>query len=379
MRIAYVITRSDSIGGAHVHVRDLALNLLREGHAVTVLVGGEGPFTEELATKGIPYRSLRYLVRPIRPGTDLRGLWELRAALAELRPDLVSTHSSKAGWIGRLAARSLGLPVIFTAHGWAFTEGVPERERWVYVLAERLASPFASRIITVSEYDRALALQYRIAPAHKLVAVHNGMPDVPPTLHARSEADPVCIVMVARFEPQKDHATLLRALEGLRELAWELELIGDGPLLESVRIEAGRLGLLDRVRFLGARKDVAERLAEAQLFVLISNWEGFPRSILEAMRAGLPVVASDVGGVREAVVEGETGYLVPRGDEKALRARLRQLITNASLRVKMGQAGRKRFEERFTFEHMFKKTLKVYEDVLGTNLTRNGMQRFGTS
>jgi len=113
--------------------------------------------------------------------------------------------------------------------------------------------------------------------------------------------------------------------------------------------------------------------------VLIFVWEGFPLSILEAMRAGLPVVASDVGGVREAVMEGETGFLVPRRDGEALRARLRQLITNASLRVKMGQAGRKRFEERFTFEQMFRKTVEVYEDVLGTNLTRNGMQRFGTS
>jgi len=346
---------------------------------VTVLVGGEGPFTEELAVRGIPYRSMRYLVRPIRPSTDLRGLLELRAALTELRPDLVATHSSKAGWLGRLAARSLGLPVVFTAHGWAFTEGVPERKRKIYALAERLAAPFADRIITVSEYDRALALRYRIAPAHKLVTVHNGMPDVDPTLRACPEAEPVRLVMVARFEPPKDHATLLCALAGLRDLAWELELIGDGPLLERVRAEAERLGLLERVRFLGARKDVAERIAKAQLFVLTSNWEGFPLSILEAMRARLPVVASDVGGVREAVMEGETGFLVPRGDVGALRARLRQLIMNASLRVKMGQAGRKRFEERFTFEHMFRKTVEVYEDVLGTNLTRNGMQRFGTS
>jgi len=369
VNIVYVITRSDSIGGAHIHVRDLALNLLRAGHTVTVLVGGEGPFAAELAARGIPYRSLRYLVRPIRPGTDLRGLWELRAALAELKLDLVSAHSSKAGWLGRLAARSLGFPVVFTAHGWAFTEGVPEHKRKIYALAERLAAPFADRIITVSEYDRALALRYRIAPAHKLVTVHNGMPDVDPTLRACPEAEPVRIVMVARFEPQKDHTTLLCALVGLKDLAWELELIGDGPLLERVRAETGRLGLLERVCFLGARKDVAERLAKAQIFVLSSNWEGFPRSILEAMRAGLPVVASDVGGVREAVMEGETGFLVPRGDVGALRARLRQLIMNASLRVKMGQAGRKRFEEQFTFEHMFKKTLEVYEDVLGIKLS----------
>lgn len=374
LRIVYVITRSDIIGGAQVHVRDIALGLLHEGHVVTVLVGGEGPFTEELAAKGIPYRCLRHLVRPIRPGTDIRGFGELRAALAELQPDVVSTHSSKAGWLGRLAARSLGIPVVFTAHGWAFTEGVPERKRRVYALAERLASAFANRIITVSDYDRKQALRWRIAPAPKLVTVHNGLHDVAPRLYARPAVHPVRIVMVARFEPQKDHVTLLRALAGLTDLPWELELIGDGPLLEDVRAEAGRLGIRERIRFLGARKDVAERLAMAQVFVLASNWEGLPRSILEAMRAGLPVVASDVGGVCEAVLDNHSGFLVPRKDVEALRARLRQLIDNPSLRVKMGHAGRSRFKHHFTFRIMFSKTIQVYKSVLSVELARNKLR-----
>lgn len=373
MRIAFVITRSDSIGGAQVHVRDLAVHLLHEGHSVTVLVGGEGPFVEELAEKGIPYRCLRYLVRPIRPGIDLQGFWELRAALAELRPDLVATHSSKAGWLGRAAARSLGFRVVFTAHGWPFTEGVPGSQRWIYAQAERLAALFADRIITVSEYDRRLALRYRIAPAHKLVTVHNGLPDIAPTLYARPAVQPVRIVMVARFEPPKDHVTLLRALAGIRNLSWELELIGDGPLLKEMRVLAGRLGIGERVRFLGARKDVAERLAMAQIFVLVSNWEGFPLSILEAMRAGLPVVATDVGGIREAVIDDESGFLVPRKHAEALRACLFQLIDNLTLRVKMGRKGRMRFEQLFTFERMFRKTVKVYESVLHSASAMDGI------
>lgn len=365
MKIVYVITRSDAIGGAHVHVRDLACALLQRGHEVTVLVGGRGPFTGELEVRGVPYRSLVHLVRPIRPGTDLRGAVELRRALAELRSDLVSTHSSKAGWLGRMAARSLGIPVVFTAHGWAFTEGVPERERRLYALAERLAAPFADRIITVSEYDRELALRYRVACAKKLVRVHNGMPDIDPAYRSRPGVQPPTLVMVARFEPQKDHLTLFRALTELRELSWELELIGDGPLWETMRVEAQRLGLGERVAFLGARKDVAERLGKAQAFVLVSNWEGFPRSILEAMRAGLPVVASDVGGVREAVVDGETGFLVPRGDVAILCDRLRRLLQDPGMRVRMGTAGRRRYERHFTFEQMLDKTLKVYEEVVG--------------
>ena len=364
MRVVFVITRSDNVGGAHVHVRDLASYLVAEGHEVMVLVGGTGPFTEDLMARGVAYWSLKYLVRPIRLGQDTMAIWELRRVLAALRPDLVSTHSSKAGWLGRLAAKSLRLPVLFTAHGWAFTEGVPEWERRIYALAERLATPLADRIITVSEYDRQLALQLRVAPSHKLVTVHNGVPDVPASLRARPHTQPPRLIMVARFEPQKDHFTLLRAMYELRDLQWELELVGEGPLLDSVRSEVGRLGLVERVHFLGARRDVAERLALAQIFVLVSRWEGFPRTILEAMRAGLPVVASDVGGVREAVVDGVTGFVVPRGNGQQLAHCIRRLIDDPSLRTEMGSKGRARYEQHFDFKHMVRKTVAVYRQVL---------------
>ena len=144
------------------------------------------------------------------------------------------------------------------------------------------------------------------------------------------------------------------------EMPWELDLIGDGPLQLAVEAQARRLGIAERVRFLGLRRDVAERLAQSQLFVLATRWEGFPYTILEAMRAGLPVVASDVGGVREAVVHGETGLLVPRGDEQALRQRLSEMLASVDLRQRLGAAGRRRFEATFTFARMIDKTAAVY-------------------
>ncbi len=364
MRIAYVITRSDSIGGAHVHVRDLSLHLRALGHEAVVLVGGEGPFTEELSRHEIPFHSLRHLVRPISPLTDVRAVVELRKRLRAIRPDIVSTHSSKAGWVGRLAARTLRIPVVFTAHGWAFTEGVPERERRMYARAERWVAPLAHRIITVSEHDRQIALKERVAREDKLVAVHNGMPDIPPSFHANPGVQPPRIVMVARFEPQKDHETLFEAVRGLTDLPWTLELIGDGPTRASMERLADEVGIADRVEFAGVRRDVDRRLADAQLFVLVSKWEGFPRTILEAMRAGLPVIASNVGGVTESVAEGKNGYVVPRGDANALRERLRTLLVSPELRIQMGAEGRKRYEAEFTFERMLEKTLAVYERVL---------------
>jgi glycosyltransferase involved in cell wall biosynthesis len=130
------------------------------------------------------------------------------------------------------------------------------------------------------------------------------------------------------------------------------------------------------VRYLGQRNDVTQRLAESQIYALTSNWEGFPLSILEAMRAGLPVIASHVGGVGEAVKNGITGFLVPRADIEALVLRLGQLLSNPELRSRLGTTGRARYEKRYTFERSFRRTLAVYQEVLrdqpGTG--RSGMR-----
>ena len=360
-----MVARSDAIGGTSVHIRDLAATLIERGHKVTVVIGGEGPVTEALAERDVPYVSLKHLGRSVSVYRDARAFAEIRQTLKRLEPDLLSTHNAKAGILGRMAARTLGVPVLFTAHGWIFTDGVPALEASLYRTAERLAAPLADRIITVSEFDRRLAMEQRVAPADKLICVHNGMPDVPEAAHAQPEQDPPRLVMVARFEPQKDHDTLLRALAPLTNLPWQLDLIGDGQLRGKTEAQVKQLGLTERVHFLGVRTDVTEQLTTAQIFLLISNWEGFPRSILEAMRAGLPVIASDVGGSNESVSEGTSGFLIPRGDVETLRTRLEQLLRSAELRQRLGCAGRRRYEAEFTFEAMLAKTVQVYADVLG--------------
>ncbi|HEY9508041.1 MAG TPA: glycosyltransferase family 4 protein [Gemmatimonadales bacterium] len=370
LRIAYVITKASPIGGAQIHVRDLAAALASQGHAPTVITGGQGTFIDDLGALGIPIILLPHLTAPIRPLDDLRALQEMHAALAGLEPDLIAAHSSKAGILARLAARRLRVPVVFTVHGWAFTPGVPPLEAALYRGVERMVGPLASRIITVSEYDRRLGLAARVAPADRLVTVHNGMPDVPPALRADPARSPVRLVMVARYGPQKDHPTLLRTLASLREHPWELDLIGDGPAMGETQALARELGLDGRVHFLGQRNDVDRRLAAAQVGLLVTNWEGFPLSVLEAMRAGLPVVATDVGGVAESVRDGESGYLVPRGDVEQLRERLERLLSDPGLRARLGASGRARFVRDFTLDAAVARTLAVYRDTLAAGRTR---------
>jgi glycosyltransferase involved in cell wall biosynthesis len=364
LRIVYIITKASPIGGAQIHVRDLAAAVAAQGHSPTVITSGSGTFIDDLRQLEIPVLVLRHLSTPIRPLSDLRALGEVRSALATLNPDLIAAHSSKAGILARLAARSLRVPVVFTVHGWAFTPGVPPLQAALYRQVERLVGPLASRIITVSEYDRRLGLAARVAPEDRLVTVHNGMPDVPPELRADPARSPARLVMVARYGAQKDHPTLLRALADLRQHPWELDLIGDGPSMGQTEALATELGLAGRVRFLGQRTDVDRILAAAQVSLLVTNWEGFPLSILEAMRAGLPVVASSVGGVAESVRDGESGYLIPRADVAHLRDRIERLLTDPALRARLGAAGRARFVRDFTLSASVARTLGVYRAAL---------------
>ena len=367
MKLLYCITRSDTLGGAHIHVADMAAWMRKNGHDASVVVGGEGPYCDHLTARQVPYTTSRHLCRPINFLSDIRAVGELRRIFSAISPDLISLHSAKAGLVGRLASIGSSIPVLFTAHGWPFTEGVSKRKAGLYRGLERLTAPLAHRIITVSEYDRSLALDASVGKPDQVTAVHNAMPDVAALADPGRRNEPVRITMVARLDEQKDHEALLNALATLTDRDWVLDLVGDGPGEEALRDKGRQLGLEDRVRFLGLRDDVDSLLADSQMFVLTSHWEGFPRSILEAMRAGLPVVASIVGGILESVDEDVTGYLVPRGDADRLAGRLAHLIDYPDERVRLGQAGRQRFKEQFRFERMANRSLEIYEEILRDN------------
>ena len=364
MKIAYVVTRADSVGGAQVHVLDLAAVLRSQGHDATVLLGGDGPVTNELERRGIPYCSIPHLAKPLNPSADCRAALEIWKALRSLRPDLVAAHTAKAGMLARWAAVMAGVPAVFTPHGWAISDRISTRQGRIFRMLERFSGRVSARIINVCEYERRLALQYKIASDVKLAVVHNGIPDISAELLARTDREPPRLVTIARFEEPKDHRTLLLALSRLMEYEWTIDLIGDGPLQPAIERKAAELGLSHRMKFLGACRNVAPLLAGAQLFVLSTRSEAFPYTVLEAMRAGLPVVSSDVGGIREAVTDGQTGMLVPARDPSALCECLQQLISNPRLRAIMGGAARRRFLEQFTLDKMVTKTIQIYQEVL---------------
>ncbi|MCD3912407.1 glycosyltransferase, partial [Escherichia coli] len=148
MKVLYIITKADEIGGAQIHIRDLSSRLKEDGHDVVVIVGEHGALVDELIKRGVAYHIVPSLVREINPIKDLRAVIEISKLISILDPDIISLHSSKAGIIGRLAALRKKKPVIFTAHGWAFANGVSKNRQKLYCIIEKIIEPLASKIIT---------------------------------------------------------------------------------------------------------------------------------------------------------------------------------------------------------------------------------------
>lgn len=351
------------MGGASVHVLDLANYAIQQGHEVTIIVGGKGIFNQKANEKEINCISSRRLVRAIHPINDFLAFFELKKLIVSIAPDVVHLHSTKAGVIGRLVARSLGIPAIFTAHGWAFTEGVSSFHAKLYKQVERFMSRLSSKIITVSTYDKYLAVENNVASEELIETVHNGVPIIECNFVKRQH-DACSLIMVARFDQPKNHKDLITALLQISHLSWQLELVGSGPLLSEVKNYTNQLGLEHRVTFSGECHDVANRISQADIFLLISNWEGLPLTIIEAMRARLPVIVSNVGGVSELVIDNETGVLVDRGDINTIASTLSDLIQSQAKRLKMGELGYQRYLHFFTADQMFAKTFKVYKKVI---------------
>ena len=364
MKIVYIITRADEYGGAQVHVRDLSKWMRNHGHEVHVIGGQYGIVSKDIEENDVIFHEAPALIRHIHPIKDLKAFFEVRKILKNINPDIVSCHSSKAGLIGRIVARTMRKKAVFTAHGWAFTEGVSWKKKYIFRALEWFMAFIGNHIITVSRFDKIIALQYGVTRAKNMTVVHNGMPYRPPPPNAHSNDIPQ-LCMIARFSEQKDHTTLLNALAMIeKDKDWHLNLVGNGDDAP-YRALALSLGIEKKVTFHGQRTDVPDFLETQDIYLLISHWEGFPRSIIEAMRASLPVITTKTAGSPESVDQFRTGYVVPEKDPYKLYRAVNLLISDPLRCATMGEFGRKRYEKHFTFDEMAYKTLNVYETVLG--------------
>jgi glycosyltransferase involved in cell wall biosynthesis len=361
-RVLLVFQPTD--GGVFRHVRDLAERLPAHGFDVALAAP---PLTEAAPADTVVTLPL---VRAPSPGADARALSGLVRAVRALRPDIVHAHSSKAGAVARLA-RLLAprVPVVYTPHGFAHAGYFESRaQRRAYGLAERALTPLASRIVCVCEAERRLALG--LGAGSRARVVHNGIDPpaetpVHPEVAALRERGPV-IATVTLLRPGKGIETLLDALPAVLAAhpGVQLAIAGTGVDRERLEGRSRALGVAAAVHFLGFVGETAGVLRGADVFVSSSWAESFPYVVLDAMALGRPIAATRVGGVAEAVRDGECGLLVAPRDAEALARALSRLISEPARAEEMGARARSRVTTRFTRERMLEGLAAVYGDVL---------------
>ena len=360
-RILLLVTLAET-GGAQTYVGALTSGLV-DRFDVTVAAYGAGPVRDAARAAGARFIPLRHVRRSVSP-RDLIGLVELVRLMRRARPHIVHASSSKAGVLGRIAARLAGVPIrAYTVHGWAFSAYGGARSSWLYRVAERTVRPLTTVTICVSESEREAGIAAGVCNARTTVVIHTGIDPTSRPLAQPAAAGMPTIASVGRLQAPKDAISLLRAL-ALLDGEFRAALIGGGPDLPAAEAELRRLGLAEVVTLSGERDDVPTILASSHIFVLSSRSEALPVSILEAMAAGLPVVATRVGGVPELVVDGETGLLVPPVDPRALALALQRLVDDPELRARLGAAGRARVEQHFRLDSFLEAHLGLYRRAL---------------
>jgi len=355
IRVMMVITKAD-IGGAQVHV----LQILRElGHQYQfILITGEEDFlTERARALDVEVVICDQLVRSITPAKDFSVITALVRLIHQYKPVFLHAHSFKAGLVARLAVKMTRVPAAFTAHGWAFTPGAPVSQVALGLMAESLLCRMCAAVITISEHDFFLARKYRVGSARSRFLIPNAGEFV--GAKAKPDHSPVKLLCVGRLTPVKNQKFLLEVMQHLPEEV-TLTIIGEGLERYGLEQQVINLGLRHRVSLPGEVLDIVPYLEAAQIFVLCSNYEGLPLSVLEAMSAGLPVVSTDVGGIREAVIHGESGFLVPRGDMQQMIVRLKKLIDDPDLRLNFGKRGRRHYLENYVLKRFIDQMEQFY-------------------
>jgi len=364
VRVTLAITDLD-VGGAERALVALALGLdRRRWRPAVVCLAGEGALAGPLRAAGIEVICLG--VNPRRPVAAVRAL---AGVFRADRPAIVQSFLFHANIAARLAARLAGSPPVVGGLR------VAERQRRWHLTLDRITARWSVGSVCVAEGVRRFSIEQGRLDPDRLVVIPNGV-DLARFDHAspvdRSSigvpTDAVLTLYVGRLDPQKGLDTLLKAAAGVARVRpdWHLALAGDGPLRPDLMAQAARLlDLAGRVHWLGRRDDVPSLLGSADLLVLPSLWEGMPNVVLEAMAAGVPVVATRVEGTEDLVLPGQTGWLVPPGAVEPLTQALLGAAEDAERRQAFGRNGRSRVEAAFTPERVVAAYEQVWAGVLG--------------
>ncbi len=366
-KVVIGITQAN-FGGAQRYVYDLATSLPSDQYDILVVAGGGGILTDKLAKASVRTSILADLARSIRPAGDFSTLIRLYKLLRTERPDILHTNSSKMGLLGGIAGRLAGVPhIVFTAHGWAFNAPVSRVTRSVLYALSMLIITLSDRTIAVSK-----AVASHIAPSlrSRCIVVHNGIPEM--TFASREDArtglktrgaipEGFWLGTIAELHPVKGHVFAIEAFARIAPEFPEAQylIIGEGSEHKHITHIIKQKGLEGRVHVVGFM-DARATLKALDAFVLPSLSEGLSYAVLEAGAAGVPIIASAVGGIPEIITDGTTGLLVRPRDSAALANAFARIMRDSGLRERLAHAAATHIRSSFSIEHMLRGVRDAY-------------------
>lgn len=367
-KVLLVAAANARTGGGEKHVYDLMRHLPRLGFEVALACPPGGDLGDLASELGVCVFDAS-----LASGVSVRAVAALRQSIEDFGPDVVHAHGSRAAFYARRADPEAERRVVYTVHGIHADKAASAIRRTALSATEKWLMPRTVAFVTVCESDAANGARLGFLNPERTVVIHNGI-ELPVRKVERGAfrreiglADRDRLVLhVGRYDRPKDQATLLRAWANVATAVPHsyLAIIGSGALEEDLKQLASSYAIADRVRFCQPRPDLAPAYTDADVFVLTSRWEGLPYVLLEAMAYGLPVVATNVDGIPEAV-DDSCGVLVEPGDFRGVAGAIHRLLDHAEVRVVMGESGRERVAHDFTLDQMVRKLAGVYRGVVG--------------
>ncbi len=376
VKVLHLVTRLD-LGGAQQNTLHTVRHLDRALFE-PLLVCGRGGILDDEAAGDPSFRTVFVdsLLRDIHPFYDLLALLELTRVLLAEKPAILHTHSSKAGILGRVAAALAGVPVVVhTYHGFGFHDRQPASVKALYVFLEKLCARFTGALVFVSKSNIDYAAAHGIVRPEDAVLIRSGvaLAGLPAPVDAAKlkmsagiGMHKPLVISVGNLKPQKNAGDFVAAAAKVLADFPEARFVflGDGPQRRALEARVFALGLEGRILFLGWRRDTAQWLAAADVFVMTSLWEGLPRALVEAMKSGLPSVCYATDGVTDLVKDGENGYMVEPGDHAALAARVTALLQDEPLRKRLGAAAAASIGAEFDIDGMVRAQEALYGRLL---------------
>ena len=377
INLLYVITKLE-LGGAQKQLLSLIERIDQKKYNIFLITAYQGLLVHDASSiKGLSLRRSRFLERSLNPLKDFLALIEIYRFIIKNKINIVHTHSSKAGILGRWAGKIANVSVtIHTIHGWPFHQWQNPIARQLCIFLERLTAIITNKLIAVCEYDIKKGIKFKIGKREKYVLIRYGIDkgaftDYNNVLGKRKElaieSAQAVVGMVACLKPQKSPQDYIKVASLVTKVFPQVKflLIGDGQLRPKIEKLIQKFNLKDSVILTGWRKDIPQVLSAIDIFMLTSLWEGLPIVALEALAASKPVIATDTGGIQEIVKDGKTGFLVPPKNINMLAERLMILLKDRTLRFKMAEEARNSLGSEFTYGYMVNKTEELYESLAG--------------